>query len=60
LTDAEFVKDARSKLGMTQIEFADQLGVTDRAVSAWEAGATPLTKSRRSHIELLLRQQRKR
>lgn len=59
MTDAEYVKDARARLRMTQHQLALVLGVTERSVSLWETGKVPLLKARRRHIELLLRDQRK-
>jgi len=60
MKDGQYVRDSRDALGLTQAQFADALGVTIRTVSNWETNAVPLPDSRRRHIELLLRQMRKR
>jgi transcriptional regulator with XRE-family HTH domain len=32
----------RQRLGLTQAQVKDRLGVSQRAVAAWESGATPI------------------
>jgi len=39
-TDAEDVRSSRLRIGMTQEEFASQLGVASSSVQNWEAGRT--------------------
>ena len=33
-----FISECRKKQKLTQVELADKLGITDRAVSKWETG----------------------
>ena len=34
----KFISERRRKVGMTQMQLAEKLGITDRAVSKWETG----------------------
>ena len=34
----KFIADCRKKKGLTQMQLAEALGITDRAVSKWENG----------------------
>ena len=34
----KFIAECRKKNGLTQIQLAEKLGITDRAVSKWENG----------------------
>ena len=34
----EFIAECRKKAGLTQVQLADKLGITDKAVSKWERG----------------------
>ena len=36
----KFIADRRKKAGFTQMELAEKMGITDRAVSKWERGLT--------------------
>jgi len=38
---AEAIREARDRLGETQWEFADRIGINQATVSRWEAGALP-------------------
>jgi len=47
--DAKEIKEIRSKLGMTQVQFAKKLGVWNVTVARWETGgvkASPLAVAR--------------
>ena len=47
------VKELRDKLIMTQVEFADYLGVAYQSVNRWETGShKPTTKMKRKIIDL--------
>lgn len=35
-----FIAERRRELGLTQKELAEELGITDRAVSKWENGVS--------------------
>ena len=34
----KFIAERRKLVGLTQMQLADQLGITDKAVSKWERG----------------------
>ncbi|MBO5409686.1 MAG: helix-turn-helix domain-containing protein [Clostridia bacterium] len=36
----KFIAEQRKELSLTQKQFADKLGVTDKAVSRWETGVS--------------------
>ena len=36
----KFIADRRKKANMTQLQLAEKLGITDRAISKWETGRT--------------------
>lgn len=57
-TDAEFVRDAREKLGLTQAELADKLGIERRTIMRYE-GSTPLPLTTRFALMYLLSRRRK-
>ena len=40
VTMGQFIRALRKRRGMTQRELADQLHITDRAVSKWERGVS--------------------
>ena len=45
------IKQLREKLGLSQIEFAKRIGVTNQTVSLWENGKVPLLENSRYRIE---------
>lgn len=47
----ERIKNLRDKLGLSQIEFARKLGVTNQTVSLWENGKVPVLENARYRIE---------
>jgi DNA-binding XRE family transcriptional regulator len=57
-TDAEFVRSAREKLGLTQAELADKLGIERRTIMRYES-KTPLPLTTRFALMYLLRGRRK-
>jgi DNA-binding transcriptional regulator YiaG len=48
-----FIKEMRLKLGMTQEELAQKLGVSFTSVNRWENGQTKPSKLARKQLELL-------
>ena len=34
----KFIAECRKKINLTQIQLADKLGITDKAISKWERG----------------------
>lgn len=36
----KFIAERRKLVGLTQMQLADQLGITDKAVSKWERGVS--------------------
>lgn len=40
LTVGRFIAEQRKHLSLTQKQFAEKLGVTDKAVSRWETGVS--------------------
>jgi transcriptional regulator with XRE-family HTH domain len=44
ITNGQEFRTWRERLGLTQIQAATQLGVTQRAIAAWEGGATPISR----------------
>ncbi len=49
--DRQELRERRRRLGLTQAQLAEALGVTTRAVGKWEAGDAPIAPS----IELAIR-----
>jgi transcriptional regulator with XRE-family HTH domain len=45
------LRDRRKKLGLTQVELSEEMGVTQQALSHWERGIYPVPMS----IQKLLR-----
>ena len=51
--NAEQIKEVRLSLGMTQITFAEVMGVSPKTVEAWECGRTHPTGSACRLMEVL-------
>jgi len=47
------IKNVRESLNLTQVEFAERLGVSQATVSLWEAGARRPTGSALKMIEVV-------
>ncbi|HLY36853.1 MAG TPA: helix-turn-helix domain-containing protein [Candidatus Binatia bacterium] len=54
--NAEEVKAVRGKLGLTQVEFASQVGVQRNTVWRWEAGTLTIGTTAAILIRLLAKQ----
>ena len=50
--NGELVKALRKHLGLTQVEFASQLGVRQQTVSEWEKGVYSPTRASSNHLTL--------
>lgn len=48
------IKQARTQLGMTQAEFGEKLGVSERTIQNWEYGVTAPIPAKVKAIEALL------
>lgn len=53
LWNSELIKALRLHLGLTQVEFAQRLGVRQKTVSEWENGVYAPTRSKSKHLELV-------
>jgi DNA-binding transcriptional regulator YiaG len=53
LWNSELIKALRIYMGLTQAEFAKQLGVRQQTVSEWENGLYEPTRSKSKHLELV-------
>ena len=51
--NAEQIKEVRLSLGMTQITFAEVMGVSPKTVEAWEAGTNKPIGSARRFLSVL-------
>jgi len=51
--NSELIKALRLHMGLTQAEFAKQLGVRQATVSEWENGLYEPTRSKSKHLELV-------
>jgi DNA-binding transcriptional regulator YiaG len=56
LSTAVLVKETRKRLGLTQLQFAQVLGVSFQSVNRWERGNTKPLPLAIKQIELQLRQ----
>lgn len=45
---AEEIRRTRDRLNLSQVDFAQRLGVSPRTVQGWEAGRMPQPKHRRA------------
>ena len=52
------LKEVRSRLGLTQTQLANELGVTLNAVQRWEAGERPIRRVTELALETLERRRR--
>ena len=52
------LKETRSRLGLTQTQLAQELGVTLNAVQRWEAGERPIRRVTELALETLERRRR--
>ena len=52
----DFVRGTRKRLGLTQVEFAKLLGVTERTIIRWEQPGSTLKRRDRIAIEGLAAQ----
>ena len=51
--DAKEIKNVRTSLGMTQVTFAEVMGVSKKTVEAWEAGTNKPIGSARRFLSVL-------
>ena len=58
-TSAEFVRSARERLGLTQAELGDKLGLERRTIMRYETGSSHLKLHVRYALMYLLRTRRK-
>ena len=51
--DSELIKDLRQHMGLTQAQFASELGVRQQTVSEWEQGDYTPTRASAKHLMLV-------
>lgn len=51
------LKQARASASLSQIELADQLGVSERSIQMWEAGTIPQPRHRRRLLAFIAEQE---
>ena len=56
LSTAALVKEARKRLGLTQLQFAKTLGVSFQSVNRWERGRTKPLLIALKHIEVMVKE----
>jgi transcriptional regulator with XRE-family HTH domain len=56
LPTALLVKETRKRLGLTQVQFAEELGVSFQSVNRWERNKTKPLPIVLKQIELMVRQ----
>ncbi len=56
LSTAVLVKETRKRLGLTQLQFAQTLGVSFQSVNRWERGKTKPLPIVLKHIEVMVKE----
>jgi DNA-binding XRE family transcriptional regulator len=56
LSTAMLVKETRKRLGLTQVQFAQTLGVSFQSVNRWERGKTKPLLIALNQIEVMLKE----
>ena len=51
--NSKSIKALRLQIGLTQAEFAQELGVRQQTVSEWENGIYEPTRSKSKHLDLV-------
>lgn len=53
MNKSELLKDTRKRLGLTQSEFGDKIGFTQKSISQMETGKAPITDRTVNLIQLI-------
>jgi len=51
--DKDLITEIRKRIGFSKAQFAERLGVSERAVGYWESGERRISKSHARFIEYL-------